>query len=39
MSGISIQDLAWMGDATQEKAMEKRATFYVKIDYTETDKD
>ena len=37
--GERIQNLAWMGDSTKVKALEKLATFHVKIGYPDTWKD
>lgn len=37
--GERIQNLAWMSDATKEKALEKLATFHVKIGYPDKWKD
>ena len=37
--GERIQNLTWMGDSTKVKALEKLATFHVKIGYPDTWKD
>ncbi len=37
--GERIKNLAWMSDATKEKALEKLATFHVKIGYPDKWKD
>ena len=37
--GERIKNLAWMGDSTKVKALEKLATFHVKIGYPDTWKD
>ncbi|MBR1712916.1 MAG: M13 family metallopeptidase [Alloprevotella sp.] len=37
--GERIQGLTWMGDATKRQAMEKLASFYVKIGYPDTWRD
>lgn len=37
--GERIKNLAWMGDSTKIKALEKLATFHVKIGYPDQWKD
>ena len=37
--GERIKNLAWMGDSTKVKALDKLATFHVKIGYPDTWKD
>ncbi len=37
--GERIQNLAWMGDSTKQKALDKLATFHVKIGYPDKWKD